>query len=146
MSEISTATFRYRFQPEQNFIWVQGVGEMTDELVVTFFEFLLHHPDWRPGLNELVDFREASGRNLTPSAIRLVAHFSRKESEFKRTAIVAAGQLSFGLLRMYMTYADESPEEIRVFEEMSEALAWLEKSESDVPESWTEFDPDSTLR
>jgi hypothetical protein len=141
MMESSPARFWYVLDPESSFLWLRAAGDLTDDVIVRFYDFLFHHPDWKPGLNEYVDFSQANGRLLTPSAIRLVAHLSALREVAKKSAVVATGRLSFGLMRMFMTYADESPEEIRVFENQQEAMDWVGKTLDDLPEYWNEFLP-----
>ena len=42
-----------------------------------------------------------------------------------RVAVVVRRDVDFGLARMYEAYVAESPAELRVFREYSEAVAWL---------------------
>ena len=53
----------------------------------------------------------------------------RRGRKGARRAFVTGSDFAFGMARMYQTLADDLPSEIRVFDDMSEALEWLDLDE-----------------
>ena len=102
-----------------------------DEFIETYHE-LYKSPQYKLGLNELVDFSKADFTNLSADGLNrvfdIVSHLyisNGLDKEIK-TAIVAPDDLSFGLSRMYQITHDQSEEEMMVFRTMDSALKWLE--------------------
>ena len=103
-------------------------GTIDNEEMLEAYRRLYSDPGWSPGFHEVADFRTANMREVTNDAVEQVGELSERMARgtpFK-TAVIAPGDLPFGLARMYEALAAESPEEVRVFRDAARALAWLE--------------------
>jgi len=130
-------SFHYHIDPDRRLLWLRVEGMLTDEALVTFYHTLYADPFWRAGYDELADYTRAHGGQVTPEAVRTLAQQSIRFEGAKRTAVVALGLLNYGMLRMYMTYAETSPEEIRLFKDRDAAREWLGIPGEAEPRSWT---------
>jgi hypothetical protein len=90
---------------------------------------LCANPEFRTEFNQLFDFRQARGTALSDDALWSLA--SRKIfSRDSPGAFVVAGDLEFGLSRVFATYREMQGERgILVFRDMTEALSWLSLTE-----------------
>ena len=84
--------------------------------------------------NELVDFTKIVGFKINSNGLRILANVaanSDDDSIKTKLAIVVKSPLTFGLARMYEIYRDLNPtksKEIKVFQNKSSALIWLDKA------------------
>lgn len=90
------------------------------------------HPEFRPELNQLYDFREATKVALSHDDIKSLAQKNVFSPTSQRVFVVSR-DLDFGIARAFGSYRDMNGESgIMIFKEMPEALAWLSlKSEPD---------------
>jgi len=83
--------------------------------------------------DELVDFTTINGFRLKSSGLRMLADSAARSDKGDaptKLAVVVRSGLTFGLARMDEIYRNLSPmksKEIKVFQNMYYALAWLEK-------------------
>lgn len=97
------------------FVYVDYLGHMSD---------LVGDPRFRPEYNHLVDCR-ASTLSLTSDQIRELASRSVFNAGSRRAFLVSS-DYQFGLGRMFAAFREfNAGQEIMVFREMREALAWL---------------------
>ena len=96
-----------------------------------FHDFLRHitetRPQLAPGLPEIFDARGAD-TDIAVSEMRALAYAARDTSlrgELGATAFVASEDGTFGMARMYATFADESTDPIHVFRDLELAEEWL---------------------
>lgn len=102
-------------------------GEVSAEEYVRTIRQLVDAADFDPTIDALIDLRRVTGSDITASAVRSVVgtmHSSRATAPHK-LAFVVSSALTMGYARAYQIMSDEGPEEIRIFEEMEEARAWL---------------------
>jgi hypothetical protein len=86
---------------------------------------LLRHPDFRPGFNQLADFRQVTETVISGADIE---ELSRRTifSARSRRAFVVATDLQYGFSRMFGTFREMGGEPgIATFRDIGEALAWL---------------------
>jgi hypothetical protein len=103
-------------------------GEVNDEDLLGAYERVLAEPDYDPTLDDLVDLRGVMRLDVSSDAVRrLVALFTPLDDLGIRNklAIVAPTTYVFGMARMYEILRSDSPEQICVFRDMSEAERWL---------------------
>ena len=84
---------------------------------------LREHPDYRPGMNHLIDLREAK---LAPEPAELRHLVS--EDPFDgggRRALLVADDLLYGMGRMYEMLAEQRRIAFRPFRSLADACAWL---------------------
>lgn len=121
----------YRFEPEANLTIVTMSGPVGfDDLAGAFLE-RLGHPDHRPGMNILLDGRDAVLEFSADDIRRLVLLFEQKRDERGagiRFAMASHQDLTFALGRMYEAYAVRLPEQVRVFRDFDDAMRWVTSS------------------
>jgi hypothetical protein len=104
---------------------------------------LYAHPSWRPGMDELVDLREADLSGITREGMQglaeIVARAVGGNGNGIRTAILAESDLVFGMARLYGGHQSEDVGDVQVFRSAQDALAWLGL------EAWP-TDPDVVIR
>ena len=103
-------------------------GTVDDHELLHAYRSQLADPGYDASLNDLVDLRAVQGLDVGAAALReLMKLFSRVDSlgYATRLAIVAPGDLGYGLGRMYEMMRAGAPEEVGVFRDAGEALAWL---------------------
>jgi hypothetical protein len=96
------------------------------------YDQTLTHPDFRPGMNTLWDFRGAvdihllSTQDLHAVAAEVVERVDKRGAG--RSALVMNRDVDFGMARMYEMMMDGMTAlTVRVFRDMHEAESWLEK-------------------
>ena len=85
------------------------------------------------GFNELVDFSEIKGLNISVNALielgKVASKFDKPGN--KKLAIVVSSSLAYGLARMYGVYRNfnsQSNKKVLVFRSKEGAMEWLELS------------------
>jgi hypothetical protein len=105
------------------------VGPVTDADLIPGYRDLYTHPLWEPGFHEIADLRRGDLSSVSSRALLELATFVQDSvgdlSGTFQTAVLVADNLPFGMARMYSAFAEESPEAVRVFRELEEALVWL---------------------
>jgi len=98
--------------------------------VVTMAEALAHnqnlrkHPDFDPSFSQLIDLSDVTKIELNREDILTLAQ-DPILSDNSRRAILATGDLTFGLARMFEMFRESKGKEtIRVFRNRDEARAW----------------------
>ncbi|MBT3192785.1 MAG: hypothetical protein HN341_09550 [Verrucomicrobia bacterium] len=104
-------------------------GEADAPAVADVIDEMLSHPEWKPGMPRCYDISDLDAGSLTVNDIRLISGFAakyRQQTGAGRIAIVAGGDLVYGLSRMLSIHISElvggEPE---VFRSRDEALVWL---------------------
>jgi hypothetical protein len=87
-------------------------------------ESILSHPDFDPSFRHLVDFREVKSLDLSGKEIRDTAETAPWVPEAGRV-ILAPMDLAFGLGRMFQMIRDVYGDQVQVFRNSDEAMAWL---------------------
>jgi hypothetical protein len=119
---------KFEIDPQANLITVTGTGRLTYHDFKAGFEERLGHPQYKPGMDILYDLQAAS-IDITLQEIKQgTAFFKNRQQERGagfRFAIVVSTVGTYGISHLYQAYAEELPEEIRVFRDMAEAKQWL---------------------
>ena len=106
--------------------WQGVLGEV--ELLRSYDEFW-QSESFKPGMNELCNTLEADLEQISPGILANLQHAAERmlaqHNQAMKTAVVLSGALSQGLARVYDAWAIESPEEIKLFNELDAAKAWL---------------------
>lgn len=129
---------RFGFFHELN-LMVSEYGPVIDD--ATLRDALLQgydHPDFRPGMDELISFLPTRTNHLTADGLRDIARtFPRARDEGarpNRVAVVTTSQLGQGLGRLYGAYADrEGQVTLEVFASLADATDWLDRSHRRTP-------------
>ena len=120
-------------RPEYNLFIFTHKGEVPDDEFLEFYSQFFHGNTFDPARKLLIDLREADSKPRNPGTLHQFAIFIRehlKDSPTRpKVAVVAPKDLSYGLARMYQSYADSVPWDYVVFRAIDAALAWLDVSE-----------------
>jgi len=99
---------------------------------VTFEEWhaaivgFLGHPDYRPGMGVLHDWRALLEAPQPLDVRRRADYLERHVASFRftRWALVVSRSATYGMGRIEQTLLNGSPVEIRIFRDLAEAEAW----------------------
>ncbi len=105
-------------------------GEISDDEIVTAYRAFLQSPHWKPGLNEFADFSAADLKHVSCNAFRQLCDLIKAHLIKHDTSMVcvsyAPDDIHYGMLRLYSSIAELSPELSQVFRDKAQALAWLQ--------------------
>lgn len=89
----------------------------------------LDHPQWRPGEPILIDHSNLNAGPLTVDGMAQLAdmiQLARNELGSSRMAILAPGDLEYGLGRMWQVFVENKWDgEARIFRSREDAVRWL---------------------
>jgi len=104
-------------------------GHVTTNDIIEAREALAADPDRVPEVRMVMDFEQATEFDVTPAQIRRLAALwsedpARPPDGMWRLGLVASSPVQFGLFRMFEQLRTSVPDQVRVFEDRTEALAW----------------------
>lgn len=100
-------------------------GEIRDEDMLSLAIDIENDPEAKPDFSMLLDVRRADVRSVTSAGVRALAERPFALAPESRRGVVVAGELSFGMARMYEALRDKLGSAIRVFRNYEEALRWV---------------------
>lgn len=121
--------YSFRIYPEFDLIGFRPSGILSAEDMNDYFQSLRAHPDYRSGLDRLVDNTDLIDVDLDYAQIR---NIQRNETfdhpgntRLVRTAFVT-GDAGFGLSRMYQSVAEgRDQQQVAIFDNLDPALRFL---------------------
>ncbi len=119
---------RYGIDADLNLITVTATGTLHYDDVTAAFIERVSDPAYRPGMNILLDGRDAVFEFTGADTRRLVAFFESRRAERGtgfRFALVSGLDVTFGMGRMFEAHAHKLPEDIMVFRDFEEARRWV---------------------
>jgi hypothetical protein len=119
----------YHFEGDFLYTTIEGATNYGD--VKAFMDAVVIEPKFRPGIPAVIDCRKVKSL-FSISDLRKTAADARQRPEMKvrgRVAVLASSNLVYGLLRMYEVFSEGTPNEMRVFRQPEDALAWLKSRE-----------------
>jgi hypothetical protein len=103
----------------------RGSGVFTQADFLDHMSRMRADPEFNPDLHQIVDCRAITKMDLTSGQIESLASRSIFSARSRR-AFVVSSDMQYGLARMFATYREmQAGQEVMVFQEMSDALAWL---------------------
>ena len=118
----------YTIDREHGCIFEKWSGVVTAHDIIAFNRKLAQDPDYRLGLNRLVDMRgarlEALSNEIDEMATEAIEKRDASEGH-RKGAILVGDDLEYGLVRMLGAMSDLTRSEVRPFRRIDEALAWL---------------------
>jgi len=123
---------RFSVMPNSKHVKVTLDGQITDEELFSSYRDFYMSKDWTPEMHKLCDLSNADLTGISPDCIIRIAEFTSgffrdRGIESIRSAAYCPQDLDYGYIRMYQAYAQDSPEEMKVFRDLDEAKAWLEE-------------------
>jgi hypothetical protein len=119
----------YEILDDYRLIVTTHMGITSDEEFLSKYRELYADEKFDFSYNQLVDLRRADSRNRSTAALRSLAdivnmHYGGTGLR-PRTVVIAPAALSFGLSRIYEAFVSTVPGELKVFQSVEAALAWL---------------------
>lgn len=110
---------------QRGMVFSKATGVLSLDVAFDHMDRLSHNPDFKPGFNQLFDFRQATDIRLSEEEIREIARRDIFSADSRR-AFLVADELQFGLGRMFATYRQMAGEKgIRIFTDAEAARAWV---------------------
>ncbi len=115
----------YRIDVANGIVYSEARGRVTDDEMIDHQNRLRDDPAFRSDFRQLYDFRGVEAVAVTTSGVRRLAE-GNVFGAGSRRAIVTAQEAVYGLVRMYQTLKDQSPDVLRIFrDDIEEARTWL---------------------
>jgi hypothetical protein len=113
--------------PERRLVELTVSGEFETEEIIAAVDSIASHPDFQPGFDLYSDNRGVTRPITTKQVLRLTAHLAHATPEFAgmRVAFVTGSVVSFGMMRMMASFAEEAAVTVRAFDNDAVARAWL---------------------
>ena len=108
-------------------IWtIELSGSLDAEELAATIGQMYQSADYRPDAPRLYDVRRVED-SIETRDLRSLAYRQDfiQAVDDARSAIVVARDVTFGIARMYQTWMDDQPVNVRIFHELDEARAWL---------------------
>lgn len=115
----------YKIDKEKRLVLTTAWGVISFSDMVAHKDKLLSDPDFERTYSQIIDLTQITEFALSNEDIRAFANFSVFSPESRR-AIIAPGDLKFGMARMFATLRELQGEKgIGVFRELEQALDWV---------------------
>jgi hypothetical protein len=121
-------TVEYSFLEEWKLVLVRMSESVTFGQMTDYLKTLSRDSRYQPPMNKLVDFRKCENYALTREEAEKFAILNRELSHIfanEKCAIIAPGDLEYGMSRVHEMYTSGSGMDINVFRRLSDALDWL---------------------
>jgi len=133
--------------PDQNTVVSKFKGDLTDELLETYYGQLLSIPGGSTEFAEIVDLCEVTHVHVSESGLARVAvkidQAYAAATHRLRCAVVAPTDLAFGLSRLYEGALSPDVIDLQVFRAVTPALAWLGIDSPSLTTAWDNLTPES---
>lgn len=134
---MAQSQFEYTIVPfaDHGFMWVTFSGPIDMGRLGRAYQQFLQHPDFEPGIDELLDFSAASLDKLGRADFEQLRMYMRDQTDRhdSRSVLVVSTRLEYGLVRMMDgMLAAEAPADRAQFYTLPEALEWLHPGKSDL--------------
>ena len=129
---ILSVPVNYKIDPHRNLIRTVCSGDVNPKEVNDHFRDLASNPNRPDRLNVLLDLTQMTSIPDTDQVREASSELTRDHPElrFNACAIVAGGDVLFGMMRMFQVFAEDSFEITQAFHTVAEAEAWLSLKES----------------
>ena len=105
------------------------VGKISGSEILPSYKQLYESDLWKPGLNEIVDLRDADMSSVSSEILSdlaaMVEGYTKGKCQGFKTAVIAPEDLPFGISRIYEAHSYDSPENAKVFRDLNKAFEWL---------------------
>ena len=123
----------YTIDLEQGCIFIKWSGVITLHKFITFNQVLVQDPNYRLGLNRLIDQRgvkiEVSADEVGAAGWEVIKKRDATEGHRKLAVLVGADHV-YGIVRMFDMMGGQTRSDVRPFRRLDEAVAWLGLSET----------------
>jgi hypothetical protein len=119
---------RVNIDSQANLVTLTCSELLTYHDFATAFEERVSHPHYKPNMDILYDLRTAAIDMTLQELKQAVVLFKTRQAERGtdfRLAVVTATVSTYGFVNLYQAQAEELPEEIRIFDNLTAARQWL---------------------
>lgn len=116
--------YRIEIESDRGLVVTVYEGVVTSGDLALVLESYARHPDFRPEYAALVDLTRVERADFDVARVLQVGEASPYAAG-SRLAVVAPGDVSYGLARAFQMTVEERGREARVFRSRTEAEAWL---------------------
>ena len=114
----------YTIDKTRRLVLSTAAGPFNDGDAMAHMLSLTSDPDFDPTFRQLYDLREVTSSELSGDEMRAGAMMNPWNKGARR-AFVCDQDVMFGLARMFEMLTDQGGDQIKVFREIPDALAWL---------------------
>src|SRR5262249_44211904 len=107
----------YKLDVARRIVFSKGWGDLTDADVLAHSVNLKANPRFESRFQQIYDFRELTSIRVTSGGVRSVAAHRPFERDARR-AMVTSTDEGFGMLRMFASYVDADPDQMRIFRDL----------------------------
>ncbi len=104
-------------------------GEVSNSEILDSYRSFLNSGEWYRGLNEFADFSDADLKQVSCTAFQQLCDLLKSHLLKHQTSMIcvsyAPTDVQYGMLRLYGSICELSPEVSQVFRDKQEALAWM---------------------
>jgi hypothetical protein len=117
----------FEIDKKQRLVRTYAWGEITFDDITQYQQALRTHPDFDATFDQFGELTDVVSVRISADEIRRLAN-QKLFSPISRRALVASTQFAYGMVRMFQAYdqLSTSPSNIKVFENASEAVTWLQ--------------------
>jgi len=119
----------YAIDLELGCIFIKWSGGITAQAVIAFNRDIPQDPNYRPGLDRLVDFRQAKyetrSSEIKGMTAKIIDERDAVEGD-RKFALLAQGDFDFTLFQIIGSMTNHTGTDARPFQDMQEAMAWLQ--------------------
>ncbi len=119
--------FQLECNHERRLVIVRFTGSLDDDEMLASDDALRSLPPEVTGYDELIDAGSVASTTVKAETIRAVAQRPPFFSPGSRRAIVASGDVTFGVSRSFEQWRGDSAGTIRVFRSLADAVEWLDR-------------------
>jgi hypothetical protein len=119
---------RMTIERDTGLIRTSASGRVTGRDLVEYYRRLRAHPDFRSTLNEIFDVTQVDAIDVSADDVRRLSSVTEEFTSRGvpvKVAIIAPGDLEFGMSRMYEMLQVQSVNTLKVFRERSDAEDWI---------------------
>ena len=116
-----------RYDRKKKVLYGTMTGQVTEEEFQATLQEILQSDQFPPDTGTLWDLRELDFRTIDTPLEKRFINIRRKYPQRGRArlAFIVAGDLGFGMARMYEILSEDLPQEIKIFKNYSEGESWL---------------------
>lgn len=125
-------------EKQKGLIRTTATGHVTGADLIDYYKRLRAHPDFKHNLDEIFDATQVETIDLKADDVRRLSAFTEEYTSLGvpvKVAIVATGDLEFGLSRMYEMLQVRSINVLKVFRERALAERWINETPVDRPDA-----------
>ena len=126
--------FTFRPQPSYGFFWVEFEGDFDMQRLGLAYGEFISHPDYYPGIDELLDFSNTTLRHTSAEDARQIRRYvvEKPESLSDRCVWVVNTQLEYGLGRMITGLLGKDVHiDRQICFSIADALEWLRPGQAE---------------